>query len=244
MNSVVTKFRGNFTLSERIQIHGAAPLLMLLVLSIFFTLVLLLTEIPNKYIIWLWATLSIAPIGSLIPHKLVVESDGYQIVRCAQRLNLSVLQTIQELLRGITLGLRYILLGSWRPIGRMIPLCNDRISDAYEFFRKGEFKNALAILEEELKKNPNDSEICNNVAWCYAELGTDFGRAIILAQKAVDLKPAEALYHDTLGWCYFKKGDIDNAKRSLIQAMTIDPHNSVFQNHLRKIEEAIFKTKQ
>ena len=234
MNSVVTKFRGNFTLSERIQIHGAAPLLMLLVLSIFFTLVLLLTEIPNKYIIWLWATLSIAPIGSLIPHKLVVESDGYQVVKCARYLKFSALQTIRELLFGMLLGIRYLFLGSWGE--RKYDALNTRLMSAFEFVKNGDYKNALTILEKELKRDASDPEVCNNIAWCYAELGTNIEKAITLAEKAVELMPNDALYHDTLGWCYYKKGDLDKARDCVLLALKIEPDNLTFQDHLKTID--------
>lgn len=239
MNSVVTKFRGTFTYTERIQMHGAAPLLILLFLCLLFTLVLLLTQIPNKYIVLLWMVLSIAPIGTLLPHKFVVESDGYQIVKCARRLKFSVSQTIRELLYGMILGMRYVALGT-----RGVSKDNTKLICAFELVEKGDFEKALSILEKEFKSNLNNPEICNNIAWCYAELGTNLDRAINMAKKAIDLDSGEAVYHDTLGWCHYKNGDFDKAKDYVNRAIKIDPDNSILQEHKKKIETAIIKPRQ
>lgn len=244
MMSVATKFRGNFKLSEKIQIHGGSPLLILLILCVILVLGLLTTEMPVVNFLWYWIILAIFPISSLLPFKFIFESDGYCILKDAKRLRFSTLELIRELLYGILYGLRYLFLGSSKIRKSRNNVINKRIKNAFEWIQKGDFENALSELEKELQSNPNEPDLYNNIAWCYSELGIEIDRAVILAQKAIKLNPGEATYYDTLGLCYFKKGDIDNAKHSLTLAMTIDSHNLVFQNHLREIERAISKTKQ
>jgi hypothetical protein len=112
MISAATKFCGKFTLSEKIQIHGGAPLLSLLFMCVVFIMTLSFTRAPIGCAIWFLIILIIFPIGSLLPIKFIFESDGNCIINCAQHLGLSIHQTIKELLHGIFFGLQYIFLGS------------------------------------------------------------------------------------------------------------------------------------
>lgn len=233
--SVAVKFRGNFELSERIQIHGGAPLLILLSLCVMLPLIVAITKFPIKDLLWYWIILAIFPIGSLLPFKFISESDGYCIIKEAKHLRLSTTKLIGELLSGIFYGIRYLFLGMYLARKSDNSIISAGSRNIFEYIQKGKFENALSILEEELKTNHNDPELYNNTAWCYCELGTKINRAITLVQKAIELNPDEATYYDTLSWCYFKKGDINKAKHFLSKAISIEPYNSIFQSHLRKI---------
>lgn len=233
--SVASKFQRNIELSKKIQIHGGAPLLILLFLCIIITLILPITTIPIKTLVLFWLILSVFPISSLIPFKFIFETDGYCILKDAKHLKFPKPKLIRELLCGIFYGLRYIFLGSKHTKKCGIEVANARIVNAFNWVQKGEFENALNKLEEELKNDNNNPELYNNTAWCYCELGTKIYRAITLVKKAIELNPDEATYYDTLSWCYFKKGDINKAKHFLSKAISIEPYNSIFQSHLRKI---------
>jgi len=243
MMSVATKFRGNFKISEKIQIHGGSPLLILLILCVILVLGLLTTEMPVVNFLRYWMIFAIFPTSSLFPFKFVLESDGYCILKDAKRFRFSPPRLIRELLYGVLYGLRYLFLGSSKIRKYSNSAINNQAKNVFEWVKKSDFKNALSELEKELQSNPNEPDIFNNIAWCYSELGIEIDKAINLAQKAVNLNPDKATFHDTLGWCYFKKGDIDNAKRSMVLAITIDPHNLLFQKHLKEIENETSKTK-
>ena len=58
----------------------------------------------------------------------------------------------------------------------------------------------------------------NSLAWALASLGTDIDRAIELSKNAVELEPQSPHYIDTLGFAYYKKGDYDNALKTLLKA--------------------------
>jgi hypothetical protein len=241
MTAVATKFRGNFTPLDRIQIHGGAPLLVLLVLCMIFIVLLLLMRISIKNLIIYWAILAIFPIGSLVPIAFLFESDGFCIIKNAKCLRMSVPQIFKELLYGILYGLRYIFLGS---CCERRTFSNKKIERVLESVHKCDFISAVSTLEEMLKINPDDPQLYNNIAWCYSELGIKLDRAIILAQKALELDPTKAVYLDTLGWCYYKKGDFHHAKQYITKAVASCPHNTIHQNHLKEIENIILKTKQ
>ena len=59
----------------------------------------------------------------------------------------------------------------------------------------------------------------NSLAWALASLGTDIDKAIELSKNAVQLEPKSPHYIDTLGFAYYKKGDYDNALRTLLKAL-------------------------
>jgi len=58
---------------------------------------------------------------------------------------------------------------------------------------------------EILQKNPRASVAANNLAWLFAEEGTNLDEALKLAKIAVEVSPERAEMHDTLGWVYYRK---------------------------------------
>jgi hypothetical protein len=77
-----------------------------------------------------------------------------------------------------------------------------------------------------------------------AELGTNLDRAIMLAEKAIDLDSTKAIYHDTLAWCYYKNRNIYKARACMNIAIKMDLDNTIFQEHKKEIETTIINTKQ
>jgi hypothetical protein len=225
-------FYGNFTLEEKIQIHSAAPCLILILMGIIYLLIVSSTRLPTEYLILLAIILFISPILNLVPSKSD-KTDGYFIIQCAQQLQLSTLQTIKQILHGMFLALRYVFLGTLN-----VRKYKAKLKSASESVEKGNFEKALSILEKEAKNRPNDPELCNNIAWCYAELGNNLDRAITMAKMAIELDSGEAIYYDTLGWCYYKNSNFDRARECIIKAIKIDSNNEIFQKHLTAIEDA------
>ena len=58
----------------------------------------------------------------------------------------------------------------------------------------------------------------NSLSWALVSLGSDLDKAIKLSQSAVQLEPNSPHYIDTLGFAYYKKGDYDNALKTLLKA--------------------------
>ncbi len=83
--------------------------------------------------------------------------------------------------------------------------------------RQGQRKMAIESLEHalDLIQSP---DIINYLAYLYAKEGIKLQKAKSLAEKAVSLKPDEPAFADTLGWIYYKLGDLDNALKYLLQA--------------------------
>jgi Flp pilus assembly protein TadD len=72
----------------------------------------------------------------------------------------------------------------------------------------------------------------NNLAWIYAEDGSNIDLALTLAQTAKAKLPDQPEINDTLGWIYIKKGLGTLAVPPLEQAVARDPGNPGYLHHL------------
>ena len=65
---------------------------------------------------------------------------------------------------------------------------------------------SIRYMKEYLKKDPNDIEIMNNLAYLLATEGIELDLAQQLIEKVLQMdKENSAIYMDTLGWIYYKK---------------------------------------
>lgn len=73
---------------------------------------------------------------------------------------------------------------------------------------------------------------CNQLAWL---VGNTFGNqdeALECSQKSLELRPDYPGFLDTLGRCYYAKGDLENAVKYQSQAVKLDPHSGQIQRQL------------
>ena len=73
---------------------------------------------------------------------------------------------------------------------------------------------------------------CNQIAWLIGNTYGDFGEAVRLSQRSLELRPDYPGYLDTLGRCYYAAGDLDNAVKSQSQAVKLDPNSGQMRRQL------------
>ena len=86
--------------------------------------------------------------------------------------------------------------------------------------------------EQVLAIDPNAAVAANNLAWSYAESGSNLDVALQLAQTAKAGMPKYPDVDDTLGWVYYKKGLSTLAITSLKQSVAASPKNPQYLYHL------------
>jgi tetratricopeptide (TPR) repeat protein len=86
----------------------------------------------------------------------------------------------------------------------------------------GDTALALRSYEEAMKLDPDDPDVPNILAWLLAEQGRQLDYALMYAQRAVGLR-RDADYLDTLGWVYFKRGDLENARLAFEEVLAKEP---------------------
>ncbi len=52
--------------------------------------------------------------------------------------------------------------------------------------------------------------------------------------KAVELDPSSGAFQDSLGWVYFRLGDLDRAEKHLTEAVRLDPFDATVKRARRR----------
>lgn len=74
-----------------------------------------------------------------------------------------------------------------------------------------------------LEISPDQALVLNNLAYLEATCGSNPAKAIELASQALLLRPGQPEFLDTLGYAYFKAGDLAEAQASLLRALRAAP---------------------
>jgi tetratricopeptide (TPR) repeat protein len=83
-----------------------------------------------------------------------------------------------------------------------------------------------------LNSNPTAAVAANNLAWIYAEEGTQLDEALRLAQSAATSMPDNAEVSDTIGWIYYKKELPALAITAFERSVERAPDNASYHYHL------------
>ena len=79
---------------------------------------------------------------------------------------------------------------------------------------------------------------CNQYAWLVSNTFGDFDKALQASHKSVEIRPEAGGYFDTLGRCYYAKGDFDNAIKYQARALKLDPHSGQIKRQLELFQKA------
>ena len=102
----------------------------------------------------------------------------------------------------------------------------------------GRNDDARKWFEQAIALQPDEPIAANKLARLYAADGSNADSAVDLARIAVTRLPDEAEVHDTLGWAYFKAGRLSQAAPELERAVTIDPRDAQYKQHLSELRRA------
>ena len=87
-------------------------------------------------------------------------------------------------------------------------------------------------LREILFETPNYPVALNNLGYLLLVQGEKLEEAISLIKRALDVEPKNASYLDSLGWAYFKVGNLNQAETYLKRAFRYNSSSSVILEHL------------
>jgi predicted Zn-dependent protease len=95
-----------------------------------------------------------------------------------------------------------------------------------------DYKGSEETLRKVLKRYPNDPTALNNLGYFLVERNEKLPEAIELIKKAVRLEPTNASFLDSLGWAYFKTGQLEEAEKYLYDAARRSTSSSTIWEHL------------
>lgn len=96
----------------------------------------------------------------------------------------------------------------------------------------GDTEECIAEMRKVIALDSNHVQALNYLAYTLAETKGDLNEAEQMAIRALDLQPNDGYILDTVGWVYFKKGQVEEAIRYLEAAYTQKQNESVVAEHL------------
>ena len=81
------------------------------------------------------------------------------------------------------------------------------------------FENAIEAFKSLLEIDPDDAYALNYLGYMYADKGIKLEEAVGLLQRAIGLEPTNGAFLDSLGWAYFRLGQLESAERYIDQAL-------------------------
>ncbi|MDR2073534.1 MAG: tetratricopeptide repeat protein [Spirochaetaceae bacterium] len=104
---------------------------------------------------------------------------------------------------------------------------------AYAAWAQKQFQKAVDFYEKALDMDENNATALNGLGYILADSDTDSTRGIKLCRRAVDKRPQNPAYLDSLGWAYFKNGEISEARIWLRRAFELAPHEREIKKHMK-----------
>lgn len=97
------------------------------------------------------------------------------------------------------------------------------------------FDDVVRALETAIKLDPHHADALNYLGYSYADRGIRIDQALSLTKQAVALKPDNGYYVDSLGWAFFKSGQLTEALVELKRAAALVGDDPVIYEHLGDI---------
>ncbi|MDR1566307.1 MAG: tetratricopeptide repeat protein [Treponema sp.] len=104
---------------------------------------------------------------------------------------------------------------------------------AYAAWTQKRFQQAAEYYEKALDLDESNTTALNGLGYVLTDTGMDPLRGLRCCRKAVDLKPQNAAYLDSLGWAYYKNGELLEARTWLRRASEAAPQQKEIKEHLR-----------
>jgi tetratricopeptide (TPR) repeat protein len=110
------------------------------------------------------------------------------------------------------------------------------VTMAYAAWSQQSYTSAIEWYEKALALDPNNLTALNGLGFILADIGKDVKRGLRFCKRAVEKKPNNPVYLDSLGWAYYKDGKLAEAKKYLYRALEKKPDSKDIQDHIKAVE--------
>ena len=104
--------------------------------------------------------------------------------------------------------------------------------------RSGDFEAARTTFTKIVEDNPEDDLALNYLGYMLADRGLELERAVGLIRRALELQPHNGSYLDSIGWAYFKSGNLDMAERYVRESLRTQYRSAEVREHMGHIHLA------
>lgn len=114
---------------------------------------------------------------------------------------------------------------------------NEQILFSYAvlYHEMGDEEKSIEIMQRLIGVNPQHAEALNFIAFSLAEDARDLERALLLANRALQVQPENGFYLDTRGWIYFKMNRVKDAVKDLERAVDLSKGDPEISEHLADV---------
>jgi len=105
-----------------------------------------------------------------------------------------------------------------------------RLGVVYDKWKKKEA--SIEQMKKVIEIDPMDAHALNYLGYTYLDLDRNMEDAEKLILRAYEIKPEDGYITDSLGWLYFRKGNIQDALLKLEKAVQLVPNDPVILEHL------------
>jgi Flp pilus assembly protein TadD len=105
----------------------------------------------------------------------------------------------------------------------------------YSAWAQGRSEEGIRWYGKALALDPENANALNGMGYLLACEGKDGARALTYCRKAVDKKPDNPAYIDSLAWAYHKLGFSEEARDQIERARAIAPGMAEIREHARAI---------
>jgi Flp pilus assembly protein TadD len=106
----------------------------------------------------------------------------------------------------------------------------------YAAWAQGKADEAIDKYGKAVALDPENANALNGLGYALACEGREPAKALTCCRKAVDKKPVNPAYLDSLGWAYYRLGYVEEARDYLGRALARAPDESEIQSHARTVE--------
>jgi len=105
----------------------------------------------------------------------------------------------------------------------------------YVYYKLNNFNEAIKVLKKAIEIDEKNATAHNSLGYIYADKNLQLEEAIRECEIALKISPDYPAYLDSLGWAYYKKGDIKKAKELIAKALESLGDNEEIKSHFREI---------
>lgn len=98
--------------------------------------------------------------------------------------------------------------------------------------RTKQWKLAEKDLSKALKLDPDQELVMNYLGYSWVDQNQNLDKAMRLIERAVEKKPRDGYFVDSLGWAFYRLNDYEEAVKHLERAVELKPGDSVINDHL------------
>jgi Flp pilus assembly protein TadD len=96
----------------------------------------------------------------------------------------------------------------------------------------------IAAMEKVIALDPKNATALNYLGYTFADRNMRLPEAEQLIRRALEIRPDDGYFLDSLAWVHFRRGDYKRAEEELLRALRFVPDDPVILEHLGDVLHA------